>query len=111
MLATRERFGIATATQVDIPDVAHPGMLVLVHELEELDAAGLPVIQISALNFRDEAIDGTIRSDSLVPRATVIDVSDDSEIGTVDNLFSFPISIPAYGARFLILKRGDVTAP
>lgn len=111
MLATRERFGIATATQVDIPDVAHPGMLVLVHELEELDEAGLPVIQISALNFRDEAIDGTIRSDSLVPRATVIDVSDDSEIGTVDNLFSFPISIPAYGARFLILKRGDVTAP
>ena len=40
------RYGIATATQVDIPDVSQRAMLVMVHRL----AAGRP-LQVTVLNF------------------------------------------------------------
>ena len=108
MLALRAKYGIATATQVDIPNVARPGMLVLVHELLDVDENGLPLIQVTALNFTDEEIEGTIHSESLLARATVIDASDDTEIGFVDDLYSFPISLEPYGARFLILRREEL---
>ena len=32
LLRLRSKYGIASARQIDVPDVAHPGMLVLVHE-------------------------------------------------------------------------------
>lgn len=105
LLRIRNRFGIATARQVDVPDVAHPGMLVMVHELEALDEQGLPVVQLTVLNMTDTAVDGTVRSEALPHRATVTDAADGREIGTVDDLASFPLSIPAYGARFLVLTR------
>jgi len=108
MLELRAKYGIAAATQVDIPNVARPGMLVMVHELLDLDDNGLPLIQITALNFTDEAIEGTIHSESLLARATVVDAATDEEIGFVDDLFSFPISLEPYGARFLILQREEV---
>ncbi|RDV44082.1 maltose alpha-D-glucosyltransferase [Leifsonia sp. ku-ls] len=105
LLRIRTRFGIATARQVDVPDVAHPGMLVMVHELESLDEQGLPVVQLTVLNMTDTPVDGTVRSEALPHRATVTDAADGREVGTVDDLASFPLSIPAYGARFLVLTR------
>jgi trehalose synthase len=105
LLRIRNRFGIATARQVDVPDVAHPGMLVMVHELESLDEQGLPIVQLTVLNMTATAVDGTVRSEALPHRATVRDASDGREVGTVDDLASFPLSIPAYGARFLVLTR------
>lgn len=105
LLRIRNRFGIATARQVDVPDVAHPGMLVMVHELETLDEQGLPVVQLTVLNMTDTAVDGTVRSEALPHRATVTDAADGREVGTVDDLASFPLRIPAYGARFLVLTR------
>ena len=35
ILRVRSHYGIATSRQVDIPEVSHRGMLVLVHELED----------------------------------------------------------------------------
>ncbi|MGV8885790.1 MAG: maltose alpha-D-glucosyltransferase [Microbacteriaceae bacterium] len=105
MLDTRAAHGIATATQVDIPNVAHPGMLVMVHELESVDDNGLPIVQITALNFTDGPIEGTINSAALPLRAAVVDTAIDEEIGRVDDLGSFPIALEPYGARFLILHR------
>ncbi|MEN2736565.1 maltose alpha-D-glucosyltransferase [Microbacterium sp. X-17] len=107
LLRIRSRYGIATARQVDVPDVAHPGMLVLVHELESLDEQGLPIVQLTVLNMSAEAVDGTVRSDALPLGATVIDAGDDSEVTTVDNLSSFPLSIGPYGVRFLVLRRPE----
>jgi trehalose synthase len=107
LLRIRSRYGIATARQVDVPDVAHPGMLVLVHELETLDDQGLPTVQLTVLNMSRESVDGTVRSDALPLGATVVDAADDSEVTTVDNLSSFPLSISPYGARFLILRRPE----
>jgi trehalose synthase len=105
LLRIRSRYGIATARQVDVPDVAHPGALVMVHELEALDDEGLPIVQITVLNMTASALDGTVRSEALPHRAVVVDASDDSEVGTVDDLYSFPLSVPGYGARFLVLRR------
>ena len=112
MLAIRAEHGIATATQVDIPDVAHPGMLVMVHELDPADDGELPVVQVTVLNFTDQTIDGTVHSASLPARATVIDAAAaDEEIGHVDDLCSFPISLPPYAARFLLLRRAEQAQP
>jgi len=88
-----------------VPDVAHPGMLVMVHELETVDELGLPVVQITALNMTSEPLDGTVRSESLPLRAAVTDATDGAEIGSVDDLSSFPLHIEPYGARFLLLHR------
>jgi hypothetical protein len=51
ILELRRRHGIATATQVDIPEVAHPGMLVLVHRLDDGDPRGEAPMQVTVLNF------------------------------------------------------------
>jgi len=110
LLRIRNRFGIATARQVDVPDVAHPGMLVMVHELETLDEQDLPVVQLTVLNMTGTAVDGTVRSEALPHRATVTDAADGREVGTVDDLASFPLSVPAYGARFLVLMRPPAEA-
>ena len=43
ILAVRERYGVAISRQIDIPDVSHRGMLVMVHQLadpEQLRADG-----------------------------------------------------------------------
>ena len=49
-------------SQVDIPEVAHAGMLVLVHRLDEPGQ-----LQLTVLNFADEPIEGTVRSEQLLP--------------------------------------------
>ena len=105
ILRVRSESGIASAHQLDVPDVAHPGMLVMVHELETVDELGLPVVQITALNMTSEPLDGTVRSESLPLRAAVTDATDGAEIGSVDDLSSFPLHIEPYGARFLLLHR------
>ena len=66
---------------------------------------GEPVVQITVLNMTDTPLDGTIRSESLPHGATVVDATDHSELGTVDDLCSFPLRIDAYGSRFLVLRR------
>ena len=111
LLRIRSKYGIASARQVDVPDVAHPGMLVLVHELEALDEQGLPIVQLTVLNLSTEAVDGTVRSDAMPLGAAVIDAGDDAEIATVDNLSSFPLSIGPYGVRFLVLRRPAPAEP
>ncbi len=89
LLRVRTEYGIASARQVDVPEVAHRGMLVMVHELESTDEQGEPIVQITVLNMTDTALDGTIRSESLPHGATVVDATDHSELGTVDDLCSF----------------------
>ncbi len=67
ILDIRREYGIATASQVDIPEVAHPGMLVLVHRLDDGDARADAAMQVTVLNFSAESIEGTVRSEQLVP--------------------------------------------
>jgi trehalose synthase len=107
LLALRERHSIATATQLDVPEVAHPGMLVLVHRLDEGDPTRPAPLQVTVLNFTDERIEGTVHSDHFTPRMAVVDARDDGEIGWVDNLRSFGVWLSPYSGLFLLLREAD----
>lgn len=107
LLALRTEHGIASASQVDVPDVAHPGMLVLVHRLDGGDPTlEDALLQVTVLNFTGERIEGTVRSDSFTPRMSVVDARDGGEIGWVDDLHSFGVWLSPYSGLFLLLKPG-----
>jgi trehalose synthase len=108
ILRVREEYCIDVATQIDVPDVAHPGMLVMVHRLDEGDRTREDAHeQVTVLNFSDETIEGTVRSDVLTPRRAVIDVETGDEIGRVDDLNSFSVSLAPYAGLFLVLDDVD----
>ena len=69
ILRVRSHYGIATSRQVDIPEVSHKGMLVLVHQLEDPGQH-----QLTMLNFANEDIAGTVRSEHLPPGSQVMDM-------------------------------------
>lgn len=110
ILDIRRERGIATATQVDIPEVAHAGMLVLVHRLDDGDPHADASTQVTVLNFSAEPTEGTVRSEQLAPGSDVIDASSGDVIGRVDDLCSFSVSLPAYGAMFLVLEAEETDA-
>jgi len=103
IIAVRREQSIAVATQIDVPDVAHPGMLVLVHRLDGADGAA-PVLQLTVLNFTDEELMGTVRSDQLEARSEVVDAVSGEVIARVDDLQSFPVQLEPYGGLFLLLR-------
>lgn len=109
ILRLRRDHGIATASQVDIPEVAHAGMLVLVHRLDDGDARADAPMQVTVLNFSPEPTEGTVRSEQLVPGSEVLDADSHEVIGHVDDLCSFSVSLPAYGALFLLLNGPEAT--
>ncbi len=98
IIELRKRFGIATAQQIDIPTVSHKGLLVMVHELSQ------GTIQATVLNFSSEEISATIQSKHLVPGTCAIDVFDDNEIATVDELNSFPMTLRPYEGVPVVLR-------
>ena len=57
ILAVRKRSGVATARQVDVPDVSHRGLLVMVHLLDDDRTS------VTVLNFADEQVDAFVRSE------------------------------------------------
>ncbi len=107
IIALRREHAIATATQIDIPEVAHAGMLVLVHRLDDGDADSDAATQVTVFNFSAEPTDGTVRSEHLTPGSAVVDVSTGAAIGRVDDLNSFTVSLPGYGAAFLLLEADE----
>ncbi|MBW0094293.1 maltose alpha-D-glucosyltransferase, partial [Pseudonocardia sp. KRD-188] len=103
ILAVRTRYGIATAEQVDVPDVSHRGLLVMVHRL-----AGPGQLHLTVLNFSGEPVSGTVRSEHLVPGAVVTDMFTDRTVGTVDDLHAFSVDMePHQGHSLLVQAGGD----
>ncbi|WP_407727093.1 maltose alpha-D-glucosyltransferase [Rhodococcoides fascians] len=98
IIELRNKYGIATAQQIDIPTVSHKSLLVMVHEL------GQGTIQATVLNFSSDEISATIQSKHLVPGTCAIDVFDDSEIATVDELHSFPMNLGPYEGVAVVLR-------
>ena len=98
ILKVRSHYGIATSKQIDIPEVSHRGMLVLVHELEDEGQ-----YQLTVLNFANEDIAGTVRSKELPPGATVSDMFSGHQMATVDDLFSFSVEMPAHHGMSLLV--------
>jgi hypothetical protein len=97
IIRVRRDHKIATAKQIDVPEVSHRSMLVMVHRLEADD------LQITALNFAPEPITGTVRSEHLPPGSRVIDMFCDQEVAVVDDLRSFSINIEAHDGRGLLV--------
>ncbi len=110
ILELRRRHGIASATQLDVPQVAHASMLVLVHRLDEGDAAADAPLQITVLNFGAETTEGTVRSKHLPPGSEITDAATGDVAGQVDDLHSFSVSLPSYGALFLLVSAPEAPA-
>lgn len=99
ILRVRSHYGIATSRQVDIPEVSHRGMLVLVHQLD-----GEGRFQLTVLNFANEEVAGSVRSKKLPPGATVSDMFTGKAFATVDDLFSFAVEMPAHHGMSLLVE-------
>ena len=101
ILAVRKRYGIATSIQLDVPHVSNKAMLVMVHQLTDAE-------QVTVLNFSAHAIAGSVSSEALVPGSVLVDMFTDEEVGEVDDLHTFAISLePHEGKALLVLCPGD----
>ena len=101
ILAVRKRYGIATGVQLDVPDVANKAMLVMVHQLSDAE-------QVTVLNFSAKPITATVHSAFLVSGSIVVDMVTDEEVGEVDDLHNFYLTLgPHEGRSLLVLCPGD----
>jgi hypothetical protein len=99
ILRVRSHYGIATSRQIDIPEVSHRGMLVLVHQLADEGR-----YQLTVLNFANEEVAGTVRSEALPPGALVSDMFTGHVFATVDDLHSFTVEMPAHHGMSLLVE-------
>ena len=99
ILAVRKQHGVAVSRQVDVPDVSHKGMLVLVHQLAEPEE-----LQLTVLNFANEQIAGTIRSQWLVPGASLTNSFSGAPLGVVDDLSSFHVELRPHEGLSLLVR-------
>ena len=101
ILAVRKRYGIAASVQLDVPQPSNKAMLVMVHQLTDAE-------QVTVLNFSAHAISGSVHSEHLVPGSALVDMFTDQEVGEVDDLHTFSISLePHEGRSLLVLCPGD----
>ncbi|MET0694426.1 MAG: maltose alpha-D-glucosyltransferase [Propionibacteriaceae bacterium] len=99
ILQVRKQYGIATAEQLDVPQVSNKAMLVLVHRL--MDSGD---VQVTVLNFSNQPISGSVRSKHLVRGGVVVDMFTDEQLAEVDDLHSFAVSLdPHQGLSLLIV--------
>ncbi|MEO8518989.1 MAG: maltose alpha-D-glucosyltransferase, partial [Dermatophilaceae bacterium] len=106
ILRLRRRYGIATSTQVDVPEVSNKAMLVMVHELSHPGKH-----QVTVLNFSPDEIVGTVNSTHLVPGSTVVDMFTDEVLGEVDDLHSFSISMEGHQGMSLFVSQPAEAEP
>jgi trehalose synthase len=105
LLEIRDRYQIATARQLDIPEVADPALLVMVHRLPSEH------IQVTVLNFSHKTITAPVHSTHLPTDGQVIDMFTDGSIATLGKDQSFPITLkPHQGTSLLIKVTGDTPA-
>ncbi|TVT91325.1 maltose alpha-D-glucosyltransferase [Pseudomonas sp. RGB] len=90
ILAVRSAYGIAASRQILVPDVEHPGLLIMVHELP----AGKGT-QITALNFSNSAITETLHLPNIAP-GPVVDIINERVEGDLTAEGEFTITLDAY---------------
>ena len=98
IIEIRKAYHIDTASLLDLPDVPHKSLLVMVHRLGNED------IQATILNFGSEYVSGTINSESFVPHAKIIDMSNNSILAQVDDLNSFQLALAPYQGLSLLVR-------
>ncbi|SQF98589.1 glycosidase [Paucimonas lemoignei] len=90
ILAVRRAYDIAASKQILIPDVEHPGLLIMVHELP----AGKGT-QITALNFSSEPVVETLHLAGIAP-GPVVDIINERVEGDLTDEGEFTITLDAY---------------
>lgn len=97
VISIRDGIGISQAEQLEVPDVSHKGLLVMVHKLETGE------LQVTVLNFSDQLVPAVVSSEYLPPESIVMDVLDNTQVAVVDQLHSFPMEIGPYEGRCLFI--------
>ena len=71
-------------------------------ELDETDQ-----LQLTVLNFANEPIAGTVRSQALPPGAQVCDMFSEKLMTNVDDLQSFGLELDAHQGMSLLVRRAE----
>ena len=103
VLAVREEWGIATGTLLDVPEVSHRGLLVMVNRL----ASG--TVQVTVLNFSGQEIAGSVRSEEFECGAGVRNLLTNESVGSVDDLHSFFVQLEPYQGAAMIIEPAPVS--
>ena len=88
--------GLATGTQLDVPQVSNRAMLVMVHALD----AG---IQVTALNFSSTTVIGAAISDHLTVGSTVTDMLTNTKLPHVDENHTLRLNLQPHQGLSLLL--------
>ncbi|HEV7252761.1 MAG TPA: maltose alpha-D-glucosyltransferase [Mesorhizobium sp.] len=95
LLAVRQSYGLFAASQVAIPDVADPALLLMVHELPENRGT-----QITALNFGPGEIEEVVTIPNAQP-GPVVDMIEETVIGDLPETGALTIRLGAYEGQSL----------
>jgi trehalose synthase len=90
MLAVRQSYCIYASQQIDIPDVASPSLLIMVHELP--NARGT---QVTALNFGSTPIEETVMLNNIQP-GPIVDMINESVEGDLSEAGELRIHLEGY---------------
>ena len=104
ILDLRTRYAIATARQIDIPQVSNRGLLVAVHDLSENGGFSEGLLQATVLNFSLDDVVGGVRSDHLQPGSIVTDMFSGEVLGLVDDLNTFAIALGPHEETSLLIE-------
>jgi maltose alpha-D-glucosyltransferase/alpha-amylase len=105
VIAVRDASGIPQAEQLEVPEVSHKGLLVMVHRLETGD------VQATVLNFSAVSLPAVISSEHLPAKASVVDMMTNKKVAVVDQLNSFPLEIDAYQGMSLLIRPSKKPTP
>lgn len=97
MLRVRQAYKLYAARQIDVPDTASPGLLVMVHELPE----GMGV-QVTAINFGAAPVDEVVRLKH-VPPGQAIDMFTEEAEGEPDADGSLCIRLDGYSGKSYLI--------
>ncbi len=97
MLKVRQDYRLYAARQIDVPDTANPGLLVMVHELPE----GLGM-QATALNFGAQPVDEVVRLAGARP-GQAVDMFSGLAAGQVNSQSELRIGLDGYAGVSVLL--------
>ena len=83
----------------------------LARQLPGTGGSARGTIQVTALNFGDGPVAGSVRSEVLPPDAIVTDMSSGEQIGDVDNLGAFGVALGAYQSMALEVTHIGAASP
>ncbi len=94
ILDVRKSSGVATGELIDVPEVGHKAVLVMVNRLGDAST------EVTVLNFSEETLDARVQSEQL-PAGTVVDLATGEPVGEVDDLGGFSVALGPFGGLAL----------